>query len=96
MIKTKFLFLALSAVSLVGGLSACSNETPTPVALEFGRKYDADLPLWDYDSTSRTYKVGNVKVIGYSDLTSLIEDRKASFRPLGRRCQFRLHLLRPF
>jgi hypothetical protein len=79
MIKTKFLFLALSALSLAGGLSACSNETPTPVALEFGRKYDADLPLWDADSTSRTYKVGNVKVIGYSDLTSLIEDRKASF-----------------
>jgi hypothetical protein len=79
MMKTKFLFLALSAVSLVGGLSACSNETPTPVALEFGRKYDADLPLWDYEPTSTTYKVGNVKQIGYTDLVGLIETRKISF-----------------
>lgn len=77
--KTKFLFLAFSALSLVGGLSACSNDTPTPVALEFGRKYDADMPLWDSEPTSRTYKVGNLKLIGYTDLVGLIESRKISF-----------------
>ncbi len=79
MIKNKFIFLALSAVSLIGGLSACSSESVTPVAMEFGRKYDAALPLWDYEKTSRTYKVGNMKVIGYSDLSGFIDDRKLSF-----------------
>lgn len=79
MIKSKYLFVALSAFSLLGGLGACSTESVTPVAMEFGRKYDAALPLWDYEPTSRTYKVGNVKVIGYSDLTGFVDDRKLSF-----------------
>jgi len=79
MMKTKFILLTLGAFSLVGGLSACAEQTPAPVQLEFGRKYDKDLPLWDAEVSSRTYKVGNVKVLGYSDLGGLIEDRKASF-----------------
>jgi hypothetical protein len=62
--------------------TACTKEVITPVQIEFGRKYDADLPLWDYDSTSRTYKVGNVKDIDYdhlADSSSGLVGRKLNF-----------------
>jgi hypothetical protein len=82
MSKKKTVLLAFSALAFAGGMTACTKEVITPVQIEFGRKYDADLPLWDYDSTSRTYKVGNVKDIDYdhlADSSSGLVGRKLNF-----------------
>jgi hypothetical protein len=79
MINFKALFFASAALFLSGGLTSCAKDEVTPVRLEFGRKYNAAIPLWDLDATSNTYLVGNVKKIGYTDLTGLIESRKQSF-----------------
>jgi hypothetical protein len=75
----KALFFSAASLFLVGSLTSCSKDEITPVHLEFGRKYNADLPLWDNDPTSSTYLVGNLKNIGYTSLTALIESQKQSF-----------------
>lgn len=77
--NNKALFFAAGALFMVTGATSCTKETVTQVALEFGRKYNAELPLWDTDSTSSTYLVGNLKLIAYTDLTALITTKKQSF-----------------
>jgi hypothetical protein len=67
--QIKTLFLAANALLLAGGMSSCTKEVISPVALSFGRKYDADLAFYDNDETSRTYKIGNIKNIDYDYLT---------------------------
>lgn len=82
MSKKKTLLVAASALLLVGGTTSCTKEVVAPIAMEFGRKYDSDLPFWDSDKTSRTYKSGNVKDIGYDYLAtgdSSLVGRKLNF-----------------